>query len=340
MRTVVTLDPRNKVPFASFYLEGLRMMFGEKSLNYSVSSFVDLNRAKDYSYDHYMCFIVARGDMKRKIIIDFHDSTSISAEAYRWCDVYAKINIATTTDMSSWPKLISIPPGFGIRTKSVAGTLIGGIKDLLRMKFRPINGLYAQFYNTYAMLLRPTIQEYEQKSESMAGYVFHASTLWSVDNCMQFTNPYRATFIRTCKSLPEIRFEGGLIKTHGDIPQEYEDVASNKRYKFHEYFQNTMRSMFVFNTPAVHQCHGWKLGEYLAMGKAIISTPISNRLPFPFEDGKNLLVVHNQEELVEAIHRLSTDNELRRSLEESSRNIYTNYCSPIAVMRSVLGDFL
>lgn len=232
MRTVVTLDPRNKVPFASFYLEGLRMMFGEKSLNYSVSSFVDLNRAKDYSYDHYMCFIVARGDMKRKIIIDFHDSTSISAEAYRWCDVYAKINIATTTDMSSWPKLISIPPGFGIRTKSVAGTLIGGIKDLLRMKFRPINGLYAQFYNTYAMLLRPTIQKYEQKSESMAGYVFHASTLWSVDNCMQFTNPYRATFIRTCKSLPEIRFEGGLIKTHGDIPQEYEDVASNKRLKF------------------------------------------------------------------------------------------------------------
>ena len=76
------------------------------------------------------------------------------------------------------------------------------------------------------------------------------------------------------------------------------------------------------------------------MGKAIISTPISNRLPFPFEDGKNLLVVHNQEELVEAIHRLSTDNELRRSLEESSRTIYTNYCSPIAVMRSVLGDFL
>lgn len=242
--------------------------------------------------------------------------------------------------MSSWPKLISIPPGFGIRTNSVAGTLIGGVKDLWLMKFRPINGLYAQFYNMYAMLLRPTIQKYEQKSESMTGYVFHASTLWSVDNCMQFTNPYRATFIRTCKSLPEIHFEGGLIKPHGDIPQEYEDVASNKRYKFHEYFQNTMRSMFVFNTPAVHQCHGWKLGEYLAMGKAIISTPISNRLPFPFEDGKNLLVVHNQEELVEAIHRLSTDNELRRSLEESSRNIYTNYCSPIAVMRSVLGDFL
>lgn len=340
MNSVVLLDPRNKALFASFYVEGLRKMFGSKSLRYSMLPFGDLDRAKDFSYDHYMCFIVVRGNLKRKIIIDFHDSTSISAEAYRWCDVYAKINIATTTDMSSWPKLISIPPGFGIRTNSVAGTLIGGVKDLWHMKFRPINGLYAQFYNTYAMLLRPTIQKYEQKSESMTGYVFHASTLWSVDNCMQFTNPYRATFIRTCKSLPEIRFEGGLIKPHGDIPQEYEDVASNRRYTFHEYFQNTMRSMFVFNTPAVHQCHGWKLGEYLAMGKAIISTPISNRLPFPFEDGKNLLVVHNQEELVEAIHRLSTDNELRHSLEESSRTIYTNYCSPIAVMRLVLGNFL
>ena len=97
-----------------------------------------------------------------------------------------------------------------------------------------------------------------------------------------------------------------------------------------------MHSMFVFHTPAVHQCHGWKLGEYFAMGKAIVSTPISNRLPFPFEDGNHLLVVHDHDELVAAIIRLSKDEDLRQRLEASSRNIYKQYSSPVAVMHHVI----
>lgn len=72
------------------------------------------------------------------------------------------------------------------------------------------------------------------------------------------------------------------------------------------------------------------------MGKAIVSTPISNRLPFPFEDGKHLLVVRDHEELVDAINRLSKDKQLRHELEASSRNIYEQYSSPVAVMRNVV----
>lgn len=36
MNSVVLLDPRNKALFASFYVEGLRKMFGSKSLRYSM----------------------------------------------------------------------------------------------------------------------------------------------------------------------------------------------------------------------------------------------------------------------------------------------------------------
>ena len=52
MNSVVLLDPRNKALFASFYVEGLRKMFGSKSLRYSMLPFGDLDRAKDFSYDH------------------------------------------------------------------------------------------------------------------------------------------------------------------------------------------------------------------------------------------------------------------------------------------------
>lgn len=336
MNLKITIDPRNKMSFSSYYIEGLRALFGNAALRFSLSPFTELNRSRDFSYDHYMCFVTNRGGQERRYIIDFHDSTSISEEAYRWCDVYAKINISKETRMEDWPKLMSIPPGFGVRSKGLVGTLMDGVENLGRMRFHSLNGLYCQLYDTYVLTLRRPLSMYEKKYTPQAGYIFHASTLWPHDNCMQLTNPYRATFIRTCRSLPGIQFEGGLVKTHGDIPADYADVTTDKRYTLDEYFENTMRSMFVFNTPAVHQCHGWKLGEYFAMGKAIVSTPISNRLPFPFEDGKHLLVVRDHEELVDAINRLSKDKELRHELEASSRNIYEQYSSPVAVMRNVV----
>lgn len=336
MNLKITIDPRNKMLFSSYYIEGLRTMYGNAALGFSLSPFRGLDRTKDFSYDHYMCFVMKMGGVERRFIIDFHDSTSISEEAYRWCDVYAKINISKETRMEDWPKMMSIPPGFGVRSKGFVGTLADGVKNLARMRLRSIDGLYCQFYDTYALTLRRSLSMYEKKRITQDGYVFHASTLWPHDNCMQLTNPIRATFIRTCRSLPDIHFEGGLVKTHGDVPTDYADVTTDKRYTLDEYFEKTMRSMFVFNTPAVHQCHGWKLGEYFAMGKAIISTPISNRLPFPFEDGRHLLVMRDQEELVEAINRLSKDKELRRSLEASSRNIYEQYSSPVAVMCRII----
>lgn len=67
MNSVVLLDPRNKPLFSSYYVEGLRKMFGSKSLRYSMLPFRDLDRSKDYSYDHYMCFIVAGGGIKEKL---------------------------------------------------------------------------------------------------------------------------------------------------------------------------------------------------------------------------------------------------------------------------------
>ena len=48
----------------------------------------------------------------------------------------------------------------------------------------------------------------------------------------------------------------------------------------------------AFNNPAVHGCLGWKLGELLAMGKAIVSLPIERTLPSPLERGVHMHVVN------------------------------------------------
>ena len=61
MNLKITIDPRNKMSFSSYYIEGLRALFGNAALRFSLSPFMELDRTKDFSYDHYMCFVTNRG---------------------------------------------------------------------------------------------------------------------------------------------------------------------------------------------------------------------------------------------------------------------------------------
>ena len=92
----------------------------------------------------------------------------------------------------------------------------------------------------------------------------------------------------------------------------------------------------VFNTPAVHNCHGWKLGEYLAMGKAIISTPLSNELPAQMEHGKNIYLISESEDFKSALLKLLSDSEYRNTLEEGAKAYYLKYASPEAVINLMI----
>ena len=107
----------------------------------------------------------------------------------------------------------------------------------------------------------------------------------------------------------------------------------NARITQKEYLSKAQFSVFAFNTPAVWNCHGWKLGEFLCMGKAIISTPLSNDLPASLIHAESIHVVENQQELIEAIELINKDDKYRRNLENNARNYYQKYVSPEASIR-------
>lgn len=95
----------------------------------------------------------------------------------------------------------------------------------------------------------------------------------------------------------------------------------------------------VFNTPAVHNCHGWKLGEYLAMRKVIVSTPLSNELPGRLEDGKNILIVEDEEQIDRVLRKLFSDPELCRKISSETDAYYERYVSPRSVIASIDSRF-
>jgi len=146
----------------------------------------------------------------------------------------------------------------------------------------------------------------------------------------------------TCEKNPLINFEGGFfINSHewkstpvpNSIPQKllYYKFLSNKIY-----LKKIKKSLFVLNTPAVHNCHGWKLGEFLCMGKAIISTPLVNELPIPLEHNKHIFFVKNKQDIENAVTLLLENKDFRCQLEKNAELYYNNYASPARVIESII----
>jgi len=295
-----------------------------------------------------MAFVLIYEENIQKIIIDYRDKTTIKENAYEWCDKYAKINFnKELTKTSSANKIISIPPGFGIRIWDFWKTNYYCLLNLAKCDLSPLESIKVHFKDYYGLYLRSSeIESYyfnnyltlaQKKNNSDKQYIFSISTLWSVDNCISGTNVWRKKFIELCKQGDKIEFEGGFYSnTSHPQYEEFNDIIFLKRYSIVEYINKTKKSSFVFNTPAVFNCHGWKLGEFLAMGKAIISTPLSNELPEELTHGKNIHIITNNSELEDAINLLLMNQDYRKHLETGAKNYYEKYASPKSVIQYIL----
>lgn len=333
------IDPRFSYYYASFYLYGLNQVYG--NCKFKKKCFTDLPfDGLAHFNDRLLCYMVKdNSGGARKIVIDYRDQTSIIDSFYDWADVYAKINVnETETIVPDKSKLRLIAPGFGIRYYNLSQTIWNALSNLLVIKkgHFGINVSAKDFLRDYMLTWyrRRPYKEYHLNSiKERDNYVFFVSTLWRHQNCIEHTNPLRALFMRTCKK-QGIDFEGGFyISQSGNssATDGYKDLLLAQRVELKDYIVKTRQSMFVYNVPSCLNCHGWKLGEFLAMGKSIISAPLYNELP---GDGKQIMLsVDSEEELKDAIVLLTKNTEKRKIFEANSLTYYKKYVSPEAVIQ-------
>lgn len=337
----VFIDPRNKINYSSYYIQGLYDLYGKKNVNFSMSYFRDLDRNNEsHSFDHYMAFIIKNGDDIKRFIIDYRDKTSVKSNAYNWCDCYAKINFRKhghdATDSKYWGKIISITPGFSIKIWNVFESIYYCMFNLYMCKFKPLEGIKKHVIDYIIQVRNLRLIRYKNiKSDN--NYIFHLSTLWFHEFCQLYTNPLRKKFIEECLKINNIKFEGGFVCYK---PEEYIDISNYKNLLVNSvsrkfYLEKLKKSAIAFNTPAVHSCHGWKLGEYLALGKAIISTPLSNELPIPLMDNENIIIVSNEKEMFAKITNVINDNNLKNKLEKGSKKYFDEFACPLQVINRI-----
>ena len=327
---IVLIDTAGDVLYKSFYLLGLTELFGQENIRFSAKPF----EAIPYTLrnEKVMNFVVREGLSEKKYTIACDDQYAVIPELYDWCDVYGSVNAhRSLTDEQYRAKLVSLCPSFAVRYAPTAILAMHAMRCL-----PPQPARWKKHLGKYRRLLqRNDYRQYVPGAEVRDGYLFTCSTLWYNDEWNkndENVNLDRATFIRACRSIEGLTLEGGLVSQGaGRSSEELFRDCLCAPYSVARWTELTRQSVCVFNTPAFWMCHGWKLGEYMALGKAIISTPLYNDLPEPLVHGTHYhLIDRSVEGLRETVRYIMQHPDYRKHLEHNIADYWQRYGTPTA----------
>mgnify|MGYP003116358721 CR=1 FL=1 len=314
--------------YYSFYIEGLIKIYGKGNVSFSKKNFPPFSERS-------FAATIESENRKIKIVIDAYDNPRISLDLLDWCDVYAKVNFNSNyLPKLQNEKVIPIGPSFGLRIWNLPETVWFTLSNYMKSKgaihFK--RNFIANYWRQYKRL---PLKKYNNKSKASDNYIYFISSLWEKE---PITNANRGIFIKVCKATKEIEFEGGFAPRPDGKSFGYNSLVTN-RITLKEYLKNIKRSIIVFNTPAVDNCFGWKLGEFMALGKAIISTENENTLEQPLEHGKHIhFVSNNEKDIFAAIEKLRLQPKYRELLEENSKQYFERNLLPEVVLKRIINN--
>lgn len=342
----ITVDPRIMYNYATFYLLGLERVYSKVDIKYNIKPFIDIPYTTTEQYRRGMALLIEDKNISYKVYIDFSDRCDIMETHYDWAHLYCKINVREG-DLLKYCKLMAIGPSFGVRKGTILSALFRCMSNMKLAKGYvtiPKSSYFRDYI--YPIYRREQYKKYEKEIKIDDNYVFHASTLWYDKDTDATTNRYRGDFLQCCKD-QGVKIGGGLFYIddpvvlkqfpgYANYLEKYKDFLYKKRLSLKEYIYETKRSFVVFNTPSVAGCHGWKLPEYLCMGKAIISTPLSREMPGEgLVHGGNIHIVNSTNEIREAISLIRDDKAYRQKLMGGARKYYDDYLAPEVVMQRI-----
>lgn len=342
---IVTIDPRFQINYSSYYIQGLMDVVGKENIRFGIIEGICVSSLNDFRKG--MAVLFHDEDREKHLFIDTWDSDDIHPGYYRWSDVYAKINVRPEDVLCE--KLRVIGPSFGIQLWNPIKTLI--LAAINYRKARKAKGFLPSLKDyllnyAYTFVRRVYFQRYTRTCQEDREYVFTLNTLWYDDLTYATTNLYRGRFARICQRVFS-QFEGGFYYIPGsgveaqfpkykEYMEMFGDLLVHRRLGMNEYLKKLCKSALVFNVPSVSGCHGWKMGEYLALGKVIVSMPLNNVMPEGWADGVTHLEVHNEEEMEQVICRLHKDFELCIRLKQGATRYFDQHLAPQKVVDSIL----
>lgn len=318
--SIVRIMPWFNPEYHAYFMRGIEEVFGRISIRIDPAAFPDL-RSDWYAARDTFAFVI--DDVRYSISANDFPTTNGTLKA--WSDVHGAVNTAGETGV------IPVGPNFAVRwlTTRQSARLLTQSLTWRRPRGWGRRGLLATLRRERQ---RAAWSMYQPSSAPEGGKFYYQGTYWAGH---PQANMERVAYLKALRSTVGLkRVAGGLVPNGGSLPADL-NWASAQYVPHPQYVEAIKRSPFVFNHPAVHGCLGWKLGEFFALGKAIISTPLANAVPGHLEHGTHWHVT-DVPGLPTAIEMLAQDGDYRRHLEVGAASYYSNEISPKRVIERLL----
>jgi hypothetical protein len=149
-------------------------------------------------------------------------------------------------------------------------------------------------------------------------------------------NKTRVECIERCRKEFGADFTGGLAieklatKDHASLIMP-ESLTSKANY-----LQAVKEHAICIATTGLHHSIGWKMAEYVAASRGIVSEPLKFQLPGNFEREKNFYEFETADQLIDQINRLRTNNDELLNMMRENHHYYNNFVKPENLVMNTL----
>ncbi|HEY9003261.1 MAG TPA: hypothetical protein VIM89_18030 [Mucilaginibacter sp.] len=142
-------------------------------------------------------------------------------------------------------------------------------------------------------------------------------------------NETRALIIGTLREKLGDRFYGGFSHDEYSARNYKQFLLTDARMSKKKAYINILKEFPIcIASTGLFNSIGWKLAEYVAFSKAIVSEPLYFEVPGNFEKDKNYLEFITAEQCVKQTLLLLNDQQKRAEIMENNNRYYNEYLSP------------
>lgn len=282
-------------------------------------------------------------DNKFKVVYETFDGKNLFPEDLDWCDFYFKRSFSKEEVTEKGLANKVFPLGFNysvysnddkILLRKLFWNLQKGVTKENLMPFLRSCSFSSYFINTSAGKFNSRVSSFESYPIIRTNpKILFITRLWEPsgrkdEKDRKEINKMRVESIRLLKKHFGDQFIGGLYPSPEASSQFRELILQRQEIRKASYLKQLRLSQICVTTRGLLGSNGWKLAEYIAGAKAIITEPLLYDVPGEFLPGKNYLEFTTPQGCIEEVQKLIDDTELRYSLMKNNYNYYHAYLRP------------
>jgi hypothetical protein len=141
-------------------------------------------------------------------------------------------------------------------------------------------------------------------------------------------NKTRVDAIRRCRKEYGSQFTGGVSEEKFATKNYPELIMTGNLTSKANYLEAVKKHAICIATTGLHNSIGWKMAEYVAASRSIVSEPLHFNIPGNFSEGQHYLEFETADQLIEKIGLLRDNEELMLGMMKDNFYYYNNFVKP------------